>query len=659
MSGTCVRWLLPLALTLASEAQQKDLASLTLEDFLNVEVTSVDKGPRKLSRTPAAVFVITQDDIRRSGAANLPEVLRMAPGVTVAQISGGAWAISIRGFSNLYSNKLLVMVDGRTIYSALLSGTIWGEELVMLEDIERIEVIRGPGAAMWGANAVSGVINIITRGAKATQGGLVSISGGGYNRLRTAFRYGGSMGTAGAWRGWAQYTESGQPVVPGLAPLPPWPSVRGGLRLEQDLGDRDSLLIEGEFARSTPKAPFVYAATAGANSTALLENKSSTGYLMGRWRHVTRRGDESNVQVFYNDEAIDAAIFSSRVRTLDVDWNQTHALGRRHLLRFGAGARANMIDTRGTGAFGFDPAGGDYGILNAFAQDEWELSPGKWMLTLGGKIERYQKAGVALQPEARLMWTPCPRFGYWISASRAVRTPAHTDYAVRFPVVYPGAPFTIEMSGSPDLKPEVLKAMETGVRLHLGRAWAIDLAGFRHRYTDIDSYQIRSITAADLAAAAAGLMPTISAWATNSRTGWNTGYEAVAMYQFRPNWQVSGSYSNLIEARRLKPGINPISIVSFGSYSPAHQGQIRSSWDFARRWSSDVTWRRVGELTCGALPAHSSVDFRIARRLGESAEFSVSGQNLLRPRQFEFVGSQLYPAGEVRRSIQAAVRWSF
>lgn len=661
MSRIRAHYLTGLVLAAVSSAQQKDLTSLSLEDFLNVEVTSVDKSPQKLSRTPAAVYVITQEDIRRSGANNLPEVLRLAPGVSVSNISGSAWAVSIRGFGNIYSNKLLVLVDGRTVYSALLSGTLWGEELVMLEDIERIEVIRGPGATMWGANAVSGVINIITKNTKDTHGGLAAVSGGTYHPIKGRIRYGGSMGQTGGWRTWLQYTRQGQAYMPeaGRA-LEPWPTIRGGARLDRDLGDRDSVVVEGEVEHYSPESPLISPhPQPGQPLVNILKAGTSSGFLMGRWRHVTRRGDESTIQASFDDEAMDVLIFQARVRTLDLDWNRKYGLSRGHTLAFGAGARANVISTSGTPEFRFDPANRTYGILSGFIQDEWQLSPDKLTLTFGAKLERYTLAGAALQPTARLMWTPTPKAGLWASVSRAVRTPAHTDYAARISVSTAGMPFALEISGNEALRPEVLKAFEAGTRFQLGRAWAFDIAAFRHRYTELDAYRVTPPSAADFAAIAMGRFVTLPAIAVNGIDGWNQGVEAEAIFQARRWWQLSGSYSYMHENRSLRPGLSPANSFVLPTYSPGHQGQIRSSWNLGRFWNADTTVYRIGQLTGGALPGYTRLDCRLARRLGESAEFSINGQNLLRPQQREFAGNLMYPAGYVRRSIEAGVRWTF
>jgi iron complex outermembrane receptor protein len=652
-------WKRAIAVAAAAQAlcaQDRDLTSLSLEEFLNVEVTSVDKSRQKLSKSPAAVFVITAEDIRRSGASSLPEVLRLAPGVHVARIASSEWAISIRGFSSIYSNKLLVMVDGRPVYNALLSGTLWDENMVMLDDVERIEVIRGPGATMWGANAVSGVINVITKDSRATQGGLAAVTGGTFDRSVARFRYGGAAGDNGAWRGWVQHGMFGQTTFPEpIGTIAPWRNIRGGGRFDWQIRPGDSLLLEGEAISTRAPTPF-------ALSGDVLNTSTDGGYVMGRWTHTTQRGDEAEIQASLNDETLDASLFSGRIRTLDFNLQHKIHLPRRHLLLVGGGGRSNVIETAGTPNFSFDPANRTYRILNGFVQDEWELRPDQLTVTAGVKVEHYTLAGNSVQPTARLMWTPNHRQGYWLSVSRALRTPAHTDYAIRAPLSLPGAPLPLELMGSDQFQPEVLNAVEVGTRFKVSRSWAFDLTGFQHRYSRLHSYRVQ-VSLPGFPLPSAGLAgpapPVIPALTVNGLDGLNRGVEAVVYYDVRPAWQITASYSSLFADTSFRSGFSSIDTFAFDSYTPKHQWQVHSYWRISRNWTFDAALYRVGALPGGALAGHSRVDCRFGRRFGEFGEVFVSGQNLLRPYQREFAGNLLYNPGLVRRSIDAGIRWSF
>lgn len=656
--GTWLRRLVVVCiLAPALRGQSQDLTALSLEDFMNIEVTTVRKSSEKIARTAAAVFVITREDIRRSGASNLPEVLRLAPGVHVAQISGTSWAIGIRGFNNIYSNKLLVMIDGRTIYNALLSGVLWSEDIVMLDDVERIEVIRGPGATMWGANAVSGVINIITRNAKDTEGGLAAVSAGNFDQVNARLRYGQKLGRNGAWRAWTQYSRLGQtPLMPGPSGLVPWSAMRGGVRLDW-ARDRESVLVEGEVQRDTAET---LPTAAGGAAPRAVDSGATSGYVMARWDHTTRRGDQIRAQIYENEDALNGGTFTARIHTLDLDVQDTIPLSHGHQLMIGGGGRWNRIETVGTPQFQFEPANATYRIFNAFAQDEWELVKDRLLLTVGAKLERYTMAGSALEPTVRVAWTPAKRQTYWFSASRAVRTPAHTDYSVRVPIELPGLPFGLLLMGSDQFRPEVLRALDAGARFQPSPRWAIDLAVFRDWYGLLHSYRISLPGGADLPPGMGGSAPFfLPAVTSNGLNGLNQGGEATVEYDVRPGWRLSGNYSFLSGGTSFRPGFDATNSFAFPDYTPKHDWRLRSSWDFRRVWEVDLTFSRVGALGRGALPAHSQVDCRIGRKLGEFAELSISGRNLLRPYQQEFVGQLIYPAGLVPRSVEAGVRWRF
>ena len=433
--------------------------------------------------------VITRDDIRRSGAINLPEALRLAPGVHVARITGTTWAVGIRGFNGIYSNKLLVMVDGRTVYNALLSGTLWSDQLLMLEDIERIEVIRGPGGTMWGANAVSGVINIITRNTKETLGGIAAFTAGNLDPTVSRVRYGGRLSQDATWRAWSQYSLQGETTFPDNSIiLNKWPSGKGGMRVDWEKSPQESILVEGEVSKSTNRVPVIALENQGNAGTNVRNAGSTVGYLMGRWSHSFDSGDEAALQGYYNENRLNAGTFTATVRTTDLDFHYSHQLTEQHTIMAGGGVRADGISTKGTPEFYFQPANQNYYIYNSFLQDEWVVSPDKLTASIGAKFEHYTLAGMTIQPTARMMWTPTSKQGYWASVSQAVRTPSHTDYASRIaiPVGHNfGLPTFLEITGSQRFRPEVLRALEAGTRWMFGRKSALDVALFRHWYKDL------------------------------------------------------------------------------------------------------------------------------------------------------------------------------
>jgi iron complex outermembrane receptor protein len=653
-------WVWATAALASLQAQTGDLTTLSLEEFMKVEVTSVSKGRQKLVRSPAAVFVITQDDIRRSGAGNLPEVLRLAPGVHVARLSGTAWAVGIRGFTDIYTNKLLVMIDGRTVYSSLFSGTLWSEHLVLLDDIEQIEIIRGPGATMWGANAVSGVISITTFRARQTPGGLVSASAGTLQPGRLGFRYGQESSDRLAWKASGQYSRLDYPPLePGTAGPGALTSGRGSVRLEWQPRNRDTVTLDAE--ESHTRAPLIPVDALHPFAPARdLATRENTAFAMGKWTRETVRGDAMSAQAYVHREHIDGSNFRARLTSVDLDFQRTFRLSDRHALVGGGGARLNSVRTQGSAAFGFEPAGRNYYIYNAFVQDEWTLAPARLTLTGGVKFEHYTRAGTSTQPTARLMWTPTQRQGYWLALSQAVRIPSHADYANRTLVAVPGLPMVARFTGNEHATPERLNAFEAGARLQLNRRMAVDLTGFQHRYGRLPVYvvpPIESILKA-IQANAPGVQAFLPLTAQNIRKAVNQGVEVSAQYELHQAMQLSGSYSSLFSRTTFPPGYSGSNTFGTPDNTPAHQGQLRAAWRFARGWSADPAVYLQGGVA-NRLRGFTRFDLHLARKLGESVQVEVSGQNLLRPYQQEFAGDLLYAPVLVPRSLEITVRWAF
>ena len=637
---------------------------MSLEDFLNVEVTSVRKSRQRLSRTAMAIHVITQDDIRRSGATNLPEALRLAPGVHVSRVNGANWAVSIRGFGSFYANKLLVMIDGRTIYSPVMSGVEWSRHLVMMEDIERIEVIRGPAGSVWGANAVSGVINVITKSASETQGTLVSMQSGSRDPLQTSVRYGAKTGNA-AWRTWMHHATVGQARIGGLPDLRSWNSSRAGMRIDYRRGDRDAFVLEAE-GMDNRASQYITTYPGPFQARALKYSSGGPGgFVLGDWRHSTSRWGESKLQTYLNVDSSNLGAVTLDTRTWDADFQHTVEWRRGHNLIAGGGFRVNRISTGLSEILSFTPAQATYTVANAFVQEDWEIAPDKLTLSLGGKLERYTYAGAAFQPTVRAAWTPSNRQTYWAAASGAVRAPSHTDFAMRLPVGQFGSaflPVRLTLSGDRTFAPERLKALESGARWQLLHRVVAELTVFRHHYSGLQAYQLPGPPGQlfSIALSPGVSIPDIPARIVNGRNGRNTGWEASAHVDISKRWRVSGFHAAFSAAELPRKGIDLASTSAVLSYFPKHQTQIRSSWELVRRWSAELSVQRTGALEfpdVAPLGAWTRVDFRVAHRIGERCELSLDGKNLARPRQQEYVGNWLYPTGSMARSISAGLRW--
>ncbi len=410
---------------------QSSLADASLEQLLNTQVTSVSKKEEKLARAAASVFVINQDDIRHSGATNIPDLLRMVPGVEVAQINGNAWAVTIRGFNQRYSNKVLVLVDGRSVYAPGFSGVYWDQIDMPLEDIDRIEVIRGPGASVWGANAVNGVINIITKSSKATKGGLVSATASTEGNASGMVRYGGDIGTDGSYRAFAKSSTYAASEAPNGSPgYDGWSSLHSGFRSDWDLSPADTLTVQGDlFSNRESELRNRWFINEPSDPAFAQNMDAAGGNLLARWTHTFANGSDTSVQAYYDQFQRNDAEQPDRERTLDVDFQHHFAVGSRQDIVWGVGYRSETTylpvgyEISATPPRRVDP------LYSAFFQDEIKIASNVW-LTLGSKIEHNAYTGFEYEPNARISWAPDARQTLWASASKAIRQPSRLETGV-------------------------------------------------------------------------------------------------------------------------------------------------------------------------------------------------------------------------------------
>ena len=409
----------------------RDLAEMSIEDLMNIEVTLVSKEPNKYFETPAAIYVITNEDIRRSGATSIPEVLRMAPGVDVERIDSNKWAISIRGTASRLTRTVLVLIDGRSIYTPIFGGVYWEDNDVMLADVERIEVVRGPGGTYWGANAISGIVNVITKSAKDTQGGLVTLGGGTLERIFGNIRYGGKSAGGLYYRVYAKYSDRDglNHSNPDRDNYDQWQMGQVGFRVDKDLSEKDSLAVHGDFhsarlglydsvsSYSTPYARVVKE-----------KNDSFGGNFVARWQREL--GDKSDVafQIYYDKVNHRDILYNSDTDTVDVDFQHRLPKIWRQQITWGLGYRFINSKTSGLDTSFFRPADETFNLFSAFIQDDVELVKNRLHFILGSKIEHNDVTGFVIQPNARLLWTPTSAQTFWASVSRAVRTPSRFDY---------------------------------------------------------------------------------------------------------------------------------------------------------------------------------------------------------------------------------------
>src|SRR5713226_9727952 len=462
-----------------ARAQQRDsveaLKRLSLDQLMNIEVMSVSRRPEHLFETPSAIQVITQDDIRRSGATSLPEALRLASNLEVAQVDSRQWAISARGFNSTTANKLLVLIDGRTVYTPLYSGVFWDVQDVPLWDIDRIEVISGPGATLWGANAVNGVINITTKGAPDAQG--LVVSGGGGTQLRGfgGARYGGAVGSNVHYRVYGKASSRDPTVFPsGQSTRDNWHTWQGGFRVDGNASEVNQLVLQGdlyggEFAQ--PSAGHI-----GVNG----------GNLVGRWSHAFSATSEARLQLYYDrtDRNIPST-FAENLDTYDVDFQHRAVLARRHDVVWGLGYRLINDHVGNSVVLAFLPPHVRRKWFTAFVQDEIALMPDRLHLTVGAKVERNDYTGYEVQPSGRVSWTPAGGGALWAAVSRAVRAPSRIDREL----FAPGQP-PYFIQGGPNFRSEELLAYELGYRAQALDRLGVSLATFYHRYDHLRSIEM-------------------------------------------------------------------------------------------------------------------------------------------------------------------------
>lgn len=610
------------------------LKKLSVEELMDIEVTSVSRRAEKLSEAASAIQVITAEDIRRSGATSLPEALRLASNLEVAQIDSRQWAISARGFNSTTSNKLLVLIDGRTVYTPLYAGVFWDVQDTVLEDIDRIEVISGPGATLWGSNAVNGVINITTKQSQDTQGALFAAGGGSVLHDLGAARYGGELGESFHYRAYAKRFDRDHTVLPdGADGSNAWHLTQTGFRADGALSAADTLTVQGDFYGGRIAQP------------AAADIDVSGGNLLGRWSRVLGVSSDFHLQAYFDrTHRLVPGTFGEDLETYDVDFQHRFPLAARQDIVWGLGYRLTRDDITNYPVLAFLPARVSRQWFTAFVQDEIALVRDRLQLTLGTKIEHNDYTGFEYQPSARLAWKLSPQQTVWGAVSRAVRTPSRIDrelYAPRDP------PFTL-LVGNPNFTSEVLLAGELGYRVQPQPRLSFSLATF---YNDYD--KLRSV---ELANPPAPFPITLG----NGLRGASYGAELSADYRVTETWRLRAGYTELRIHFSHKPGSTDTSVGTSEAQDPRHQALLRSSLDLPGNWQLDATYRYVGSIDDQNVPSYSEADLRLAWLPRPAIELSLVGQNLLHDRHAEF-GSLAGPPPrqEIERGVYGKALWRF
>jgi iron complex outermembrane receptor protein len=645
------------------------LKQLSVEELMNVEVTSVTKEPQKLLQAAASIQVITAEDIRRSGATRIPEALRLADNLEVAQINAHDWAISARGFNANLANKLLVLIDGRAVYTPLYGGVLWDAQDYLLKDIDRIEVISGPGGTLWGANAVNGVINIVSKAAADTQG-LYAYGGGG-NQLREAagVRYGAELTPNVFLRFYGKYSDYAEEVTStGAGAQDAWHMGRGGFRLDAQSSPQDRFTVQGDLYNGTEEN--------SVNGDA----GRSGGNILGRWTHTTAPGSSLSLQLYYDHTYLSqpfaasppaafftgfpAASLMDTLNTYDLDFQHHFDWGSRQKLSWGLGYRATHETDSDLSVVRFTPPVLDQALYSGFLQDEIMLAPSVY-LTLGSKLEHNSYTGYEWEPSGRVQWNVDSAQLLWAAVSRAVRTPSRYDRDLLVPsgLVNAPPPFQFPASflrGNADFISEVLLAYEAGYRAALGPRVSLSVSTFYNDYHDL-----RSTTAT--ATTPTYVFP-FPIYFQNNLEGHTYGFELSASYQMLDGWRLHAGYDLLREDIHVKPGKTDATGATNETADPQQQVTLRSSMDLPGSVTLDAALRWVDKLrinngptagpVVGIVPSYFGLDARLAWHVSDKLELSVVGQNLLHDRHTEY-GFPSAAREQITRGVFGKITWGY
>jgi iron complex outermembrane receptor protein len=631
------------------------LEDLDLEQLMGIQVTSVAGRAQALLDTPAAITVITGDELRRTGHRNIAEALRLVPGFTVGQITPSIWAVGSRGLTDRFANDLLVLIDGRTVYDPLFSGVFWNVQDVLFEDLDRIEVIRGPGATLWGSNAVNGVVNITTKSARDTQGLYLTGGGGNHHQGFGAVRYGGEINENAHFRVWAKYDNYANfEDVNGRDTATDWDMVRGGFRFDIAGEDDLEITIQGDLY-TTPHADDEVRIPVPGHFTferAELNQQYQGGNVLAR---IGRTVDEQrgwSVQTYYDRTKTRGGQpgFEVRRDTIDLDYRQHIPLGAEdeHILMWGLGYRYSNDRTSRGPYINFDPRSRSLDTFTAFIQDTYTILPDQVFLMVGSKFEHNDFTGFEFQPSGRLSWTPDEDQTVWGAASRAVRTPSRIAEDSRLltafadPGLLPGGGgatgtfVPLFLLGDDDVDSEELISFELGYRRRLTDNLTIDLATFYNDYDDL-------------------LTLGLPAGTIGNRGEANTyGVEVASTWDAADNWRLSAAYTF------IRIDFDSVDGTSPEGETPRHQFNLRSYLDITENLELNSALYYVDNIPDEGADKYIRLDVGMTWRPTPNLEFAVWGQNLLDPQHFEF-GDDLfeYAPQEVERSIYGQITLRF
>jgi iron complex outermembrane receptor protein len=638
---------------LAAQPGSGQLKDLNLEQLGNIEVTTASKEPESVWKTPAAVFVLTNEDIRRSGATSIPEVLRLVPGVEVSRVSSNTWAIGIRGFGSGFSKNVLVLIDGRSVYTPLFAGVYWDVQNVMLEDVERIEVIRGPGGTIWGANAVNGVINIITKDSKDTHGAIASAGAGNVDQGMGSARY-GAGNSKFSYRVYGTGFGRAPEAHPDNLNYDDWQLGQAGFRTDWNASSRDSLTLQGDLYKGEVGQRVTIATyQPPAERDYFAAQDVSGGNLLAHWKRDLREGSDLQVQAYYDRTYRMGPQLGETRDTFDIDLIHHIANLPRQDIIWGLGGRwspSQFIQTFPT--VEFVPHNKSDNIYSIFGQDQVALVKKRLALTVGTKLQHNVYTGWEVQPSVRLLWTPQPHQSFWAAVSRAVRTPSRLEEDLQLTgLVAPNPPFFLRIADNGQVVSETLVGYEAGFRQLVNSRFYFDISLFHNDYDDLVGYGPLTFSMENTPAPPHLLYSVPFA---NSTKGQTDGIEIAPDLKISKWLQLRGSYSYLNLDLRAMPGsADAGTAVSDEGSSPHNEFSGQALFNLPRGFEFDSTVRYMSGLPAQSIKGYTTMDTRLGWRLNRHLDFSLVGQNLFAPRHAEF-SSAIF----IERSAYAKLTWT-
>lgn len=639
-----------------------DFTNMSLEDLMNVEVTTVSRRPQRVADAPAAVTVVGQEDIQRSGLDSIPELLRLAPGMDVGRINSNTWAISARGFNNEFSNKLLVQMDGRTVYTPLFSGVFWNSLDYVLPDLDRVEVVRGPGATLWGANAVNGVISIQSKSAADTQGWLID-GQLGTQQSNGAVRFGGQIDDQTYFRVYTKYRYfDDQEAAAGGTAYDRWQTLQTGFRMDRQASPDDTLTVQGDiFGQQLHDAENLWLYMPPGNSFYHDTPDFDGGNVLGRWTHTFSDTANMSLQAYYDRLDGYSAIAKFRQSTGDVDFQHHFALGDRQLVTWGLGYRFVGDQINGTPQLSFATPSRNLQLISGFVQDDIALVPDRLHLFLGTKLEYNSYTNLEVEPGARILWSPNEKNSVWGSVARATRTPARYEEDEQVGLLKTfalpnGFPAAVASTGNLRLDSEDLTAYEIGYRFQPFDRLSLDLSAYYNNYDHLIG--LEALTPFT------GLPPVphevIPFQFANNTKGQAYGTELAATWNVTDNWKLIGSYSLLeLQLQATSAGTQMANLQTLQNGSPEHQVQLRSYYNITRNLQFNALGFFVSHLAEGNIPAYFRADANIDWSPVDRLHVMVGVQNIFDNHHPESASNGFFVASEMPRTFFARLTYQF